>query len=328
MAVPSLSFADNSEILGIIPHEYNTTKASLPSQMQTPAAIGTFPASTCIYGAAPRELGSSTSAPETLASSSMRNCPRLASDNNPTDFSSLLPIHHYASEKPSIEEDGKYSTPALPSWTNLKTKAGKARKRLPLACLSCRRMKIRCSGEQPACQHCLRFRIFCVYKSNAKKSKCRSNYMISFEQRLRDMEERIVTMAPAARQCTLPSSTSGFDNPVGSGTNVARSPLFDSCKDQASHTSPPLLSDCTVNSKQSEIYGISTTLAADVSDRGTGDLLCEGSEALPPLDVQRHLAEVFFDQINGQIFYILHKSSYMRDLTYVVPCSCHRSEAC
>lgn len=49
-----------------------------------------------------------------------------------------------------------------PAWSELKTKAGKERKRLPLACIACRRKKIRCSGEKPACKHCLRPDLPCV----------------------------------------------------------------------------------------------------------------------------------------------------------------------
>ena len=56
-----------------------------------------------------------------------------------------------------------------PAWAELKTKAGKERKRLPLACISCRRKKIRCSGEKPTCKHCLRSRNPCIYKVSARK---------------------------------------------------------------------------------------------------------------------------------------------------------------
>ena len=59
-----------------------------------------------------------------------------------------------------------------PSWADLKTKAGKDRKRLPLACIACRRKKIRCSGEKPSCKHCLRSRNPCTYKASARKVDC------------------------------------------------------------------------------------------------------------------------------------------------------------
>ena len=55
------------------------------------------------------------------------------------------------------------------AWAELKTKAGKERKRLPLACIACRRKKIRCSGEKPACKHCFRSRNPCIYKVSTRK---------------------------------------------------------------------------------------------------------------------------------------------------------------
>lgn len=63
---------------------------------------------------------------------------------------------------------------SAPAWSMLKTKAGKPRKRLPLACITCRKKKIRCSGEHPACKQCLRSRIPCVYKVASKKAATRT----------------------------------------------------------------------------------------------------------------------------------------------------------
>jgi hypothetical protein len=64
------------------------------------------------------------------------------------------------------------SKPA-PPWSQLKTKAGKLRRRLPLACFACRQKKVRCSGETPACKHCLRWHTECVYKTRTQKSTSR-----------------------------------------------------------------------------------------------------------------------------------------------------------
>ncbi|KAI2788756.1 hypothetical protein POX_e06777 [Penicillium oxalicum] len=49
------------------------------------------------------------------------------------------------------------------------------------------------------------------------------------------------------------------------------------------------------------------------SNDGTG-LLTEGTEFLPSLDIQEHLAEVFFDCVYGQSYLLLHKPSFMRRL--------------
>src|SRR3984885_5589621 len=89
------------------------------------------------------------------------------------------------------EEGGK-----VPPWSELKTKAGKERKRLPLACIACRRKKIRCSGEKPACKHCLRSKIPCVYKVTTRKAAPRTDYMAMVDKRLKRMEERGIKIIP------------------------------------------------------------------------------------------------------------------------------------
>jgi hypothetical protein len=43
-------------------------------------------------------------------------------------------------------------------------------------------------------------------------------------------------------------------------------------------------------------------------------LLVEGADALPSKEIQEHLAEVFFDNLYGQAYHVLHKPSYMRKL--------------
>ncbi len=83
-----------------------------------------------------------------------------------------------------------------PLWSEMKTKAGKERKRLPLACIACRRKKIRCSGEKPACKHCVRSRIPCVYKVTARKAAPRTDYMAMLDKRLKRMEDRVIKLIP------------------------------------------------------------------------------------------------------------------------------------
>jgi len=83
-----------------------------------------------------------------------------------------------------------------PLWSEMKTKAGKERKRLPLACIACRRKKIRCSGEKPACKHCLRSRIPCVYKVTTRKAAPRTDYMAMLDKRLKRMEDRVIKLIP------------------------------------------------------------------------------------------------------------------------------------
>ena len=72
-----------------------------------------------------------------------------------------------------IYEDGTYcravidGEPVNPSWGI--TKAGKPRKRLAQACLTCREKKIKCDGKMPACSHCQNYKTECVFTQVEKK---------------------------------------------------------------------------------------------------------------------------------------------------------------
>jgi hypothetical protein len=203
-----------------------------------------------------------------------------------------------------------------PPWSELKTKAGKERKRLPLACIACRRKKIRCSGEKPACKHCVRSRIPCTYKVTTRKAAPRTDYMAMLDKRLKRMEERIIKIVPKEEQDTTGTIVRANVRPAlpgivssrnSSGRKRAADEAFglelDSWSKSASH--PNLGS----RSKPS-----STLITQEAEE---SKLLSEGAEFLPPRDIQEHLSEVFFDNVYGQAYHILHKPSFMRKLKYV-----------
>ena len=53
------------------------------------------------------------------------------------------------------------------------------------------------------------------------------------------------------------------------------------------------------------------------SDHDGSKDLTEGHDKLPPLDLQEHLAEVFFDTLYGASYNLLHKPSFMQRLKCV-----------
>ena len=57
-----------------------------------------------------------------------------------------------------------------PAWSGTKTLAGKERQRLPLAGIACRRRRLRCSGEKPACNRCLKAHRTCEYQDRITKT--------------------------------------------------------------------------------------------------------------------------------------------------------------
>lgn len=208
-------------------------------------------------------------------------------------------------------------TDTTPSWSELKTKAGKERKRLPLACIACRRKKIRCSGEKPACKHCIRARTPCVYKVTARKAAPRTDYMAMLDKRLKRMEERIIKIVPKNEQDGAPPSVTRANVkpaipgtlPTGKGATKKRGAdeAFGHDLDQWARTPvKPSLG--------------SPTQATDmmiVNESEESILSQEGRDALPEKEVQEHLADVFFECVYGQAYHILHKPSYIRKLRQV-----------
>jgi len=204
----------------------------------------------------------------------------------------------------------------MPPWSELKTKAGKERKRLPLACIACRRKKIRCSGEKPACKHCLRSRIPCVYKVTTRKAAPRTDYMAMLDKRLKRMEERIIKIVPKEEQNPhSPSVTRATVKPAIPGTLPIRNSTGK--KRAADEAFGPELDAWAKSASTANSDGNSKSSSLMAQEAEESKLLLEGAEALPLKEIQEHLAEVFFENLYGQTYHVLHKPSFMKKLRYV-----------
>lgn len=204
-------------------------------------------------------------------------------------------------------------TDRAPAWSELKTKAGKERKRLPLACIACRRKKIRCSGEKPACKHCLRSRIPCVYKVTARKAAPRTDYMAMLDKRLKRMEERIIKVVPKSEQESVTANVTravvkpAIPGALATGKGAGK-------KRAAEEAFGPDLDHWARTPSKSKLDGVHKPATLLVQEAEESKLLLEGGDALPSREIQEHLAEVFFENLYGQAYHILHKPSYMRKL--------------
>lgn len=206
-------------------------------------------------------------------------------------------------------------TDTAPPWSELKTKAGKERKRLPLACIACRRKKIRCSGEKPACKHCLRSRIPCVYKVTARKAAPRTDYMAMLDKRLKRMEERIIKIVPKSEQDGISSSVPRANvKPAIPGTLTSGKGGARKRGAEEAFGGPDLDSWAKAPVKTNLESPTQPNALLMVNETEESKLLQEGLEALPSKDIQEHLADVFFESVYGQAYHILHKPSYMRKL--------------
>lgn len=203
--------------------------------------------------------------------------------------------------------NGQSNEDDKPIWSDMKTKAGKERKRLPLACIACRRKKIRCSGEKPACKHCTRSRIPCVYKVTTRKAAPRTDYMAMLDKRLKRMEDRVIK--------TIPKEETRDMTAIGRSTvkpSVSGQPSKAQKKRSAEEAFAAEMQEWTRGGGRPpyETFPMNRELK---STDGTG-LLTEGAEFLPSLEIQEHLSEVYFDCVYGQSYLLLHKPSFMRRL--------------
>jgi len=211
-----------------------------------------------------------------------------------------------------------------PAWADLKTKAGKERKRLPLACIACRRKKIRCSGEKPACKHCLRSRTPCVYKVTQRKAAPRTDYMAMLDKRLKRMEDRVIKALPKDDLEKLPNVTRAVVKPSTLAQQQkavkkrSAEEAFGSRLERWAET--PEIATPNPEAREARVTAAEAREARQLpppkqrTKEETGALLTDGLEALPTKDIQLHLAEVYFDYVYGQSYHLLHKPSFMRRL--------------
>lgn len=213
---------------------------------------------------------------------------------------SMRPLGKKSSKKSaSIKQEDERPPP----WSELKTKAGKDRKRLPLACIACRRKKIRCSGEKPACKHCFRSRTPCVYKVTTRKAAPRTDYMAMLDKRLKRMEERVTKIIPGDEASNILATGRAQLRPPGPGQGPkAQNPK----KRVADEAFGPQQEDWV----QSHL----SKTSAPGREHDQNKTLQEGSEQLPPREIQEHLAEVYFECLYGQSYLLLHRPSFMRRL--------------
>uniref|UniRef100_A0A060TJ81 ARAD1D44990p n=1 Tax=Blastobotrys adeninivorans TaxID=409370 RepID=A0A060TJ81_BLAAD len=151
----------------------------------------------------------------------------------------------------------------------------------PVACKSCRKKKIKCSADRPACSNCLRQNVECEYPRIRNRGS-RFGYWETVKKRLSSLEKYV---GDGIAQYEMPSQ--GPD-PECSLSTVE---LLDSIK-------PPRASHTTASDATSAVTSAAAT----------------NSIPLPPLQIRKHLAELYFKHVNSQTYAFLHKPTFMARL--------------
>lgn len=291
---------------------------SLVPDLNHPQAPPTPAASAPNHGLGSAESSRGRSSMEGSDGESPGSYPQLQSldDPVPDEFGLINKFHNGLGVAAGLGSKPKEDkSDHVPAWSELKTKAGKERKRLPLACIACRRKKIRCSGEKPACKHCLRSRIPCVYKVTTRKAAPRTDYMAMLDKRLRRMEDRIIKIVPKQEQDGMASSIPRASVKPSLPGTVPSTKGSSKKRGAEEAFGGPDLDSWAKAPVRTNIDSPTQTSAAFMLDASEeSKFLQEGEAALPPKEIQEHLADVFFDHVYGQAYHILHKPSYMRKL--------------
>jgi hypothetical protein len=125
------------------------------------------------------------------------------------------------------------------------------------------------------------------------------------------MEERIIKTIPKSDQEVASSVTRPVVKPAIPGTVPSSKPTE---KRGAEEAFGPDMEAWAKAPSKSKIEGGDRPSSLQVREAEENKLQHEGAEALPSKEIQEHLAEVFFDNIYGQSYNLLHKPSYMRKL--------------
>ncbi|KAH6679983.1 fungal-specific transcription factor domain-containing protein [Plectosphaerella plurivora] len=197
--------------------------------------------------------------------------------------------HHEPPTEPSRKE--------CQTETATAPKSGKVRRRLQLACARCRRRKTKCTGELPTCSHCLKARVPCVYKITRRPAAPRTNYMVMLDKALLKMEARIQRVtsknvpAPEVKSPLLTAPGRSVSQP---GT-CQPSPTSEGGDDWEAMWRP----ESEPEWGQRRDSSVWPTIP-DYDDTPRTEFMVEGSEALPPVEIQEHLSKIFFTHVYGQ----------------------------
>ncbi|KAI9487962.1 fungal-specific transcription factor domain-containing protein [Zychaea mexicana] len=105
---------------------------------------------------------------------------------------------------------------------HLRHENGKKRVRATQACVLCRKKKIKCDGTKPECLHCQEANTQCEY-TESKKRGPRKGYVQLLEERLAQMERRLVRLGGTA---ALLSESSGEESPLPMRSMLPSQPSY------------------------------------------------------------------------------------------------------
>ncbi|KAL4892167.1 fungal-specific transcription factor domain-containing protein [Aspergillus ambiguus] len=172
-----------------------------------------------------------------------------------------------------------------------------------IACVVCRRRKLRCDGKRPSCGTCSRLGHECAYDEVRKKSGPKRGYVKQLEARLAQVETLLKT-----QEQPLPSQGNNFAAAPDDSTNLPDLPTLPNDIDEP----PSPAATGAINPNQ----GTQMFLPPAVDHTGTfgWDMISLGlEEPLPTREVIDELNHIYFEKIHPSQPFI-HRPRHMASM--------------
>ncbi|KAI1325259.1 fungal-specific transcription factor [Xylariaceae sp. FL0255] len=192
-----------------------------------------------------------------------------------------------------------------------------------LACMICRKRKLRCDGNKPSCSTCTRLGHTCAYDEVRKKSGPKRGYVKALEERLKQVEELLKTQEPNTSTSPETAKAPAFEQirnqpTVPTNFNVANPPIpmasdrdMDSNRWRLNGESPQGQGN---NNNNLEDFGFTSNLAMNMGNMDpsfTWEMIGLGlEEPLPPQETIDELHQLYFEKIHPSIP-MVHRFRYL-----------------
>lgn len=220
-------------------------------------------------------------------------------------------------------QPSKSKTDATEEQRGPQEENGQQSKAKRMACVLCRKRKLKCDGTKPSCGTCTRLSHDCSYDEVRRKSGPKRGYVKALEARLAQVETMLKTQDDA------PTGSKEGQNDTGTGNAAsknARGAQRDGVLPDLSNTAPangfvnftpyPALDD-------SQLYAPEQARFPDVPNGGSGDgalpmdepfpweMIGLGlDEPLPQQDVIDELTTIYFEKVHASVP-MIHRPRYM-----------------
>ncbi|CAL5874636.1 uncharacterized protein PFLUO_LOCUS8933 [Penicillium psychrofluorescens] len=224
-------------------------------------------------------------------------------DPTPSSLFALDPSQYSSADFSQSASMADYGPPA-DAANHSESNTGPRSKRI--ACVVCRRRKLRCDGKRPSCGTCSRLGHECAYDEARKKSGPKRGYVKQLEARLAQVETLLKGQDPDTTQRALPQSHDNAFSATLTEESILSLPDISGLAEEMDGPMPTANAAPTSQSGQIFFPCSQQSTPNDPS----WDLISLGlEEPLPTQDVIDELDHIYFEKIHP-ILPIIHRPRY------------------